>query len=206
MPWTFYDRLGQKRAASASTPANPQLIFDVVVGRGQAGDPAAPAAVIDTNTILGGNLPSAFKYWKLFINGRGDQAASTAVQVFAKLNNDATIANYYDVTSSGNGATVGSAQDLASLGGWFIGYLTAASSVANVPGSIEATFYDPANTVFAKAMTAISQISNSNSSGASSIQMTGGRYLQTAALTRIALSLSAGNFIAGTRVSMYGMP
>lgn len=176
-------------------------IFDVVVGRGQAGDPTSPAPFIDTNTILGGNIPQTFNHLKLVIQGRMNDA-TTFDNLLLTLNND-TGANYDVEWMYAQGAAVGSTENIANAFG-FLGYIASANAAAGSAGNYEVVFPNYARTDFHKQYVG----TFGTTAQATTNLLTGtvtGKLRSTLALTRIKILGSTGSFVTGTRATLYGM-
>jgi hypothetical protein len=195
--------IGQTPPAAQGVPsAALSLIFDVVVGRGQAGDPAAPAAVIDSQTILGGNIPQTYKHLWLKIKARGDAAANFS-EPYLRLNNDATAS--YDWQTSVAAAAALSAGEVVGDTKGILGELAGSTSPANVLGQTEVHIDGYTDASFHKAYTFASQNRRSNASGGIVVKSGGGDWRNVAAITRIALFLGAGSYLAGSQFTLYGM-
>jgi hypothetical protein len=172
-------------------------LFDVVVGRGNPGDPAAPAASIDSNAILGGSIPTG-AYLRLFIYGRGDTAA-TSVNIKVQFNGD-TGANYDWELMIASSTTTAAAEGIAT--NLLMAELPAASAPANVFTSIEALIQNHANAVGHKHLTYLGGGKRANASGQINAAQGSGYWRDASAITRIVLTPQAGNLIAGTRVRL----
>lgn len=177
-----------------------QLIFDAQVARGNVGDPISGAAVIDTNAILGGNIPSIYK--KIIFDYQIRMASSNNTLLCARLNNDGSAIYDYVYTAINNAAlTPGGAGGATEI------------VVNNVPGPT-----GPANTW----ATGTLMFDNYNytdrhklfrGSGTFSVILgayyetrNGGGYRSLPAMTRLHFFLSGGFVFAdGCRVSAWGV-
>jgi hypothetical protein len=157
----------------------------------------AGAATIDISSIS-----SAYAHLRLVIQGRGDTVANN-VGLFLRLNNDSGASQYTYAWLLGSGVTA-STVDNASSTQMQVGNLAAASASATLSGSAEILIPNYTNTTFIKRVQ--SQFSAQWGSGAGSWQAgtVGGYWANTAAVNRITLIPGAGNFVAGTRVTLYG--
>lgn len=182
------------------------LIFDVVVGRGNPGDPAAPAATIDSQTILtalgiaGGLIPQTFRHLLLSFNLRGDGGSSSAA--YMRVNNDVTPANYTSaIWMGGTGAApTGSATPATASGIPITVDMPSAAEPAgrSVAGEIEIDGYSRAQ--FNK-----SYHGRAYSSGSGRITVIGGTWIPLAAITRLAFTPASGNFAAGSQITLRGI-
>lgn len=204
MPWTFYDKYGQKRAIGGGLSANPQLIFDVQVARGNTGDPATGATVIDSNTILGGNIPSTFKHLLLDISARSG-IAGTSDSLYARFNNDSA-GNYDWFGQYGQNASGGIATSAFAQTGGFVGYIGGSSIRAARFTSFLAEIYGYADSVREKSV--LSKYGFTDTAATTSISgTTHMSWRSTAAVTRIQLLNAGGSvFTDGSRFTLYGMP
>jgi hypothetical protein len=191
--------VGSLGAGAVAVVPSVVTIFDVVVGRGQSGDPSAPAATIDSNTILGGNIPATYKHLRLVLSGRGD-TASTSANVNLRINNDTTVGNYQSsqYTAAANTTISANVAAPSSLGA-FAASILAATSTAGRQGVNDISILDYLGTTFNKGFTCLSSVTGV------AFYTIAGEWISTAAITRLALTPSPGNFIAGTRLTLYGL-
>jgi hypothetical protein len=166
-----------------------QVISDTTLGAG--------AASIDITSI-----PADFKSLKLILTGRGD-TASTSIAVTMRLNNDSG-GNYDYQYDQGSGATANAGEAQAQTSGQ-IGGLSAASAPANVAGAITVELPDYAGTTFQKSYIGIGGYKTSTAAGAIASTRWFGAWRNTAAISRITILASSGNFIVGTRATLYGI-
>lgn len=166
-------------------------ICDTVLG--------AAAAIIDTNTILGGNIPQTFRHLRFALTAQGDTAA-VAMTMSGRINNDAA-GNYdYAINRNANGA----ASSPATVGGtsFNLGAAPAAASGSfpNAWGAVIVDIPDYANTIGWKMFTWQSQDANLNQNDNGV-----GAWRATGAVTRLQVFPVPGNFRAGTRFTLYGL-
>lgn len=175
---------------ATTNPQTEVLISDIVLG-------SASATLADFTSI-----PGTYKHLRLVIDGRGDTAA-TSIAVQLRFNNDSG-ANYDLQQESTNAGTVSGSELLAqtNIG---IAAFSAANATANQSGAAVITVPNYAATVFHK--TAISQgmLKVGQATGNFYSQLRVGNWRSTAAITRITLLASAGNFIVGSRATLYGV-
>jgi hypothetical protein len=204
MPWTFYDRYGQKRVTSSAILTPAQVLFDAQVARGQAGDPATGAVIIDSNTILGGNIPQTWKHLQIVASLRTAIASSTD-NVLLRFNND----------SGANYDFLGAYHQNATGAAIFSGFAVAGAGLGYAPGSTIRAARFGAHIVeipsYADAVREKHCASKFGFVDASATSSTGGviesAWRNTAAITRVQLLNSSGlAFADGSRVTLYGMP
>ena len=167
-------------------------VFDSTLG--------GAAASIDITGI-----PTTYAHLMVLVYGRGD-SASTAINVNARLNNDsATNYGWQYVSASGSTASAAD-QGAAAVTSILLGQLPAASAPANVFGQINTELAHYANATNQKTLSARS-LERTAAIAASSMTIftLGGVWTGTAAINRITLFPASGNFVAGTRASVYVM-
>lgn len=162
------------------------------------------ATAFDTNTILGGNIPGTYTHLRVVLMGRGDTAANAITANFT-FNND-TGANYDLEYRVNKGTTPSDVSTNASTSFAFSG-IAAASDTAGSPGSMVVDIPCYAATTFRKQAIVASWYKNTadGTAGLYTDIVGGGEWRNTAAITRIAVTASAGNFIAGTSFYLYGI-
>jgi hypothetical protein len=171
------------------------MICDSVLGASQAS--------FDTNTILGGNIPATYKHLRAVVTGRGDTAAvSTFVQM--RFNNDSGV-NYADQEINNNSAsTLLTGEDNSKTYG-VIGNIAAASATAGALGSTTVEIPDYNGTTFWKTWLAEAITHLGITTGLHNWYTFAGGWVSTAAITRLTFFPAAGNFVAGTRFTLYGL-
>jgi hypothetical protein len=148
-------------------------------------------------------VPSGYKDLEVVISGRGDGAA-TNPSLTVRANGDS--GSNYDYTYLFGQASPGTTSETQALAqtSFFAGYLidTAASS-ANFPGNARLMLDDYESTAFYKHIRAENAVRRGTGATDTFKQDTDGWWKSTVAITSLTLSLSAGNFIAGTVVRVY---
>lgn len=168
----------------------PVMIADSVLG--------SAAASFDFTSI-----PAHWSHLMVVLYGRGDTAA-TSTSLYVRFNNDSG-SNYdalgVNVKHSGvvsSGETVAGSQILAS-----------AIAAANAPASAFdcAVMFIPhyAGTTGHKCVTSYGSLKLAASTGNLFQQLGPGWWRSTAAINRVTVLSSAGNFVADSRCSIYGM-
>lgn len=170
-------------AGSLLTPAS-NLLFDTTLTSAQA--------TIDTGTLSG-----AYTDLQIFAYVRSDTAA-TATFTTLQINGD-TGANYdyFEQLSAdqGFGAT---AMHVGRQEGNTAPASTFSTLVLHIPAYT--------NTTGHKNVIGVSTIKLANTSGNIGSSALGGWWRSTAAVTSLKFGLVAGNFLAGTHISIYGLP
>jgi hypothetical protein len=135
-------------------------------------------------------------------NARGTDAAAS-VNMNCTFNGD-TGANYDLERVQGAGATASATEQIAGTSN-FIATVTSAGGTANMASAGKVEIYDYRNTTFQKNGTAQVICHRTTASGNTLQQSFGFSWRNTAAITSITLTLSAGNFVAGSKFSLYGI-
>lgn len=183
-------------SGSAWAPAGTMsLICDQVLVGTQAG--------FDTSTILGGNIPQTFKHLKLIAYLRADDAGG-ASNGLLRFNADSA-ANYHASYAQGSNGVASSAQNVNQTAINNILYQSSGST-ANRFTAVEIEIPHYTNTAGHKSAIAKMAYSSDDTVGNNGTRVASGTWKSTAAITQIQLLLAgAGNFIAGSRFSLYGI-
>lgn len=157
------------------------------------------AATIDFSSI-----PGTYKHLRLIGQVRGDTAANnTALRL--RMNADSTAAhyqwNYVQWYSGGTSNGAEGASDTAIS----TGEISASTSPANVPGTFTIDIPNYAGTVFNKTVNSLYGFSTGSGTAGNLAGNGMGYWASTAAITELTLLPGAGNFIIGSRVSLYGI-
>lgn len=156
------------------------------------------SASVDIIGIVGG-----YAHLLLEVYARGD-AAAVSTALILRLNNVAT-ADYDQQRLFASGATV-AASDAVGASAFTIGYIPAATAAANLFGNCEARILHYAQTANLKHVTSFGGLKWGTAAGSQQIEiMSGGWRTAAAAVNRLTLFPAAGSFVAGTRVTLYGM-
>jgi hypothetical protein len=151
-----------------------------------------------TATIAFSSIPATFAHLLLVGQGRGDTAA-TATNLNLRLNGDSAT-NYSTQQVQGSSATASAAVTTAQTSAG-IASMAAASATAGVFSPVFAFLPNYAGTVAQKDLLALDLFI-----GTPVVQLIGGHWASTSAINSITLLPGAGNFIAGTRFTLYGLP
>lgn len=157
-----------------------------------------------TGTVTFSSIEAIYRDLYLVIRGRGTTAATT-VSVAIRLNSDSG-ANYDRQRVSGANATASASSTVAATDLFALTTsLPAASATADVAGAIDVTIFDYRGTTFQKAAKAVNNVKFGTTTADLSTSVISGYWRSTAAVTRVDVILSAGNFVSGSVVSLYGV-
>ena len=162
------------------------VIFDTTLG--------APQATLDSNTVLGGNIPQTYKHLKLVVTCRSSGGAS---YLTATINGDSG-ANYNSALAGSNLAGAYTAISGSGTTSWYFGYCAGSGDAANRFAQSEVLFADYTTAANRHTFTAVTALTNGLAGG-------GGYDGTLAALTRFVLTPNTGNFVAGSRFTLYGI-
>jgi len=144
------------------------------------------------------SIPATYEDLMLRCDGRGDTAAAS-ISALVTLNGD-TSSNYDNgYIQNNNGGPAAGASTATSMS---ISGMPAASTTAGYTGGFSMLIHNYKNTSFYKMAHADSYIDIA-ATGQFNAQY-GFEWKSTAAITSIAVTASAGNFLTGTRCSLYG--
>ena len=168
-------------------------------------------SLVHIETLIGDNTSTnidftaiADTYRHLFITGQIRIAGAVVdADVDIRLNNDSG-ANYHEQDLVGSNAAV-TATAAASQTEANVGTFPGATATANHVGQIELRITNYKNSSYNKSFLG-KFVSIPNATVADFDAGTfGGTWLNTAAVTRVTLVSSSGNFVAGTEISLYGI-
>jgi hypothetical protein len=155
------------------------------------------AATIDFPGIAG-----TFNHLLLVLAARGDTAA-TAVVVNLQFNGDSG-ANY-DIQRVTTAAAAAGGNEAFGGTSARVGSIAAASAAAGLSGSLYIFIPGYAGAVLHKTFISNSGWKIGVASGNIAIEEVTGHWRNTAAVTRVTLLAAAGNFIAGSQATLYGL-
>lgn len=162
----------------------------------------ATQANFDTNTILGGNIPSIYNSLLIRWFGRCDNAVLQQ-NVICQFNGD-TGSNY----NIGGGIFGSSYSNFATnaIAAAHLGSVPGSTQTAGSKGQGEAFIHGYTSTAFRKTITGTSSTpQNVDGSGQHEPRTFGSEWKNTAALTRIVAFPSVGNWITGSGFFLYGL-
>src|SRR3972149_5233498 len=148
------------------------------------------------------NIPATYRVLVIYIYARGDTAA-TFVNLDLRFNADAGT-NYHREFLAGTGSS-STASQAGSDTEMQIGEISAANAPASyfAAGSGHIPYY--ANTVGFKAIYAETFDSRGTAATTQIRMMAGGLWLSTDVINRVQLIVAAGNFVADSRATLYGI-
>jgi hypothetical protein len=148
------------------------------------------------------SISATYAHLMVVVYARGDTAATnTALGV--RFNGD-TAANYDYQTLSGQGAAVFAGEQFAQTSA-IAGFMTANTAGANLFSAHCIFIPHYAGSTNNKLALAVSSTKTGTTAATMFVYLTGGFWRSAAAVNRITLLPAAGNFVAGTRVTIYGM-
>lgn len=159
---------------------------------------AAPAAAID---IAG--IDQSYKTLKVFASLRGDTNAAF-VEALVNINNDLVDANYFQERFQGSAAAASAVENLGAAASRRCGLLPALTAPAEVFGQMELTVVDYA--LANKIKVADVKCNALWSLGAGGMIVRHVSFIRNNhdAIQRLSIAALAGNFVAGSSVSIYG--
>lgn len=183
----------------------PIKIDDILVGT-DLRYPAATAQITFLNTSGSGAtlLPTGFRHLFFEWYARGDTAATSA-NILVRLNNDSA-ANYDYQRISGSAANATAAEALAATS-ITLGAFPAATATANYFGVGQGKVMHYNGAVGNKLVLGQDAYFTANTTGTGITESYAGKWrTAAAAITRLDLLPSAGNFIAGSLFTLWGLP
>lgn len=156
-----------------------------------------------TGTFTFSAISGAYNHLYLVLSGRGDQAA-TATNFAMTFNAtggtsyDQNYLNFDGTSSSSANSTFGQASNATA------GTVTAANATTSYAGLFELFVPNYANTALFKVYRVEAMYETSAAAGGIQRRVAHGTFKSTSAISSIALALSSGNFITGTKAFLYG--
>lgn len=154
-----------------------------------------------TGVVTFNSIAATYRDLVIVVRGRGTNA-STSVNVRMTFNND-TAGNYDRQRLTGNNATASAAASMAQA---FIdtGDIAANSATASVASGQTIEVLDYRGTTFQKVAHSTSAHKVGTTTADVVMEVRSGFWRSTSAITRVDLTLSAGNWASGSVVSLYG--
>lgn len=172
-----------------------------------SGAKAAGSFDLISTTILGSSaasvtfdvtgLGSTYKHLQIRATARNSE--SSEASVYARVNSDSGN-NYSWHGLYGDGSGVGSFGYSSSWSQMGLARIIGSSYASNSFSGIVMDFLDPFSTSKNKTVRALS-----GSTGYNAIRLQSGAWLSTSATTSITFTLETGNFVTGSRFSLYGL-
>lgn len=160
---------------------------------------AAPAALIDFTAI-----PASYAHLMLAVTARTDQAVP-ASSLGLRFNGD-TATNYDGTTLAGNGISASSSEYFGA--GTMFGVIAvpgATSADGRLFGGGSILIPDYANTTAWKNTNGCAASASARTTGGHLVNLNSGLWCSVAAINQVTLLPGAGNFVAGSRATLYGL-
>lgn len=154
------------------------------------------------STISANGIPQDFSSLKIIGNARSDAAGTGGCILSLRFNNDSAM-NYADQSMVATGTSVGAGTDLTPTGINLLG-APSAGSFSDLPVSFSIIIPFYSESTFGK-WAFCEAASNIPSAVGPSIIEAAGLWNSTTAINSITFYLSAGNFIAGSHIKIYGV-
>lgn len=156
-------------------------------------------------TVTFSSIPATFRNLRIIMHARGTTAA-TFVTVIAQMNADATTANYHSQGMYGSATTVTAVEKgTSTLAGVWVGEIAAASASSSIMFGGYEIFVHDYRSAQEKPVISRGDV-RYGGAGSHRVYDIGGMWINTAAITSIVLSPTAGNFETNSRFSLYGEP
>lgn len=149
------------------------------------------------------SLPSQFAHLLIVVYGRGDTVAVNTT-ILCRFNND-TAANYDTERGYNVGTTTNTPQETLADTAAHIGSIPAASAPAGLAGMSRVDIAGYAATTFQKAVVSAGAYKTATTTGSLVADQYASFWRSTAAINRVTILPVAGNFIAGSRCTVYGL-
>lgn len=151
------------------------------------------------------SIPATFRALELHLVGRSDTAATSAgVRLTFETSPSAGTYNHQQI--SGAATAVAAAENIGTSDFITFAAFPGASSPASCYGAARILIPEYAFTSFFKTCICHSSEPQNLVSGGFTMRHTGGLWESTAAISRVRLTLSAGNWTTISRLSLYGIP
>lgn len=158
-----------------------------------------------SGTISFTGIPQIYRALKLHICGRSTDA-SLAVGTRMTFEASPTAGAYNSQRFSAAATVTGASELIGTVDRIDTGGIPAASSPANCYSGTEITIPEYRNTSMFKTVHVLDVYPADLASGGLVVQINGGVWESTAAIDQIHIALSAGNWTAASRISLWGIP
>jgi hypothetical protein len=183
--------VGQVPPLASAPPVGMVCLYDQILSA------AAPSFDVQ-------NISQAYTALLLKFHARGDHA-SEQQSVFCRCNGDASNNYDYEYLVIGPGTTMTANPVENSGAGMFIGNVPCASSPAAHAAVIEAEIPNYTSTILHKQMVSKYMLRHSAAGGQMRAGVNGSNWRILNALNRLTIYPNAGNFAAGSRLTIYGL-
>lgn len=157
------------------------------------------------STISFSSISASYVNLRLVVFGRDTNTGSGDVNVYMKVNGDATSGNYFaSQYLIASGGTVSSGTVGASADGMWIGDLPGTNGDSNAMGIIDLILPSYSQTTFFKMFNTASP-TQANSSTALRVAMATGGWKSTTAINALVVKAGGTAFVDGTTATLYGM-
>lgn len=158
-------------------------------------------AVGATASVSFSSIPATYKHLLVEWSARGD-TASTNVAMILQLNGDTTAT--YDVQLLNSSAGVTTSAATSATGSPQLGFMSAASAPAGYAGGGEISIKNYASTAFHKVAICTTAWETAAAAGQVDVSAVFWHPAAVAAVNALVVKPSAGNFVTGTVVTLYG--
>ena len=155
------------------------------------------------NSVTFSSIPNTYKDLQVRYRGAGAASASFA-NVELQFNGDS--GSNYDTQESVINNTTNTGGGSVAQNVLLVGYLPAASGVANLGGGGEINIFDYTGTSYFKEVTAVKGVRLTGVASGFYAGSVWGSWRSTSAITSITVLLSSGNGATTATVSLYGVP
>ena len=173
----------------------------------------AGAVTLITDTIVSGSvaanidfasIPGTYKHLRVEGQVRGDTAATNS-QMRLRMNADSTAAHYqWNFAEFYSGSTANGVENSSDTA-ISVGRMSAATASSGASGMFVFDIPNYVNTVFNKMINGTNGNVLATGNGGMASAVNTGVWLSTAAITELTFTFLAGNFIIGSRISLYGI-
>lgn len=184
-------------------------IFDFGIPQGATGPAGGMVQIAQIvasgtpSTITFSSIPGTYTNLVVSLFGRDTITGSSDLNVFLKINGDATAANYTATEGLfGTGSGTGSTSTASSTSGAFIAKIPGTSGDANALGVATITFPSYAATTFWKMVASVI----AQNGGTLQNALVSFRWKSTSAITSLTLTAGGTAFANGTTATLYGLP
>ena len=155
-------------------------------------------------TLTVSSIPGGYTNLRIVLTGRGTTSAAST-SVLMQFNGDTSADYDAQVVQTFN--TTVSATSNSNQTTLYAGFVPAATATANRSSTNEWTIGDYTGTTFDKVVTGVQSIGTASVAGSVFTQQTAGIWhiATPAAITSVTVLLSAGNFVDGSKLTVYGI-